>query len=84
MEQQNSHFTKTISQKIGKNPALRSVLVIPPLSAQEEAENEPIKANHQSPQLITNNSSSVETDSFITEKSDDLLSSTDSLKGKIV
>lgn len=84
LEQENSHFTNTISRKIGKNPALRSVLVIPPLSAQEEAENEPRGAHQHSLQLFTNNNSSVKTNSFITERSDDLLSSTDSLKGKFL
>lgn len=70
LEQKNPHFANTISRKIGKNPAVRSVLTIPPLPTahEEEAENTQKEVNHQ----------------FQTGRASDdtILNSTDSIKGK--
>lgn len=70
LEQKNPHFANTISRKIGKNPAVRSVLTIPPLPTahEEEAENTQKEVNHQSQ---TGRASD-----------DTILNSTDSIKGK--
>jgi len=72
LEQKNSHFTNTLSRKIGKNPVVRSVLTIPPLPSahEEEAENTQKEVNHQSQIGRTSE--------------DALLNSTDSIKGKTI
>jgi len=73
LEQKNPHITNTLTRKIGKNSALRSVLTILPLPSahEEEAENTEKEVHHHQSQ--------------IGRASDDVtLNSTDSIKGKTV